>query len=137
MQTTTEHKITITPEKASGPGALDGFGVHCSKCGRLFGSSSEILAGEWAREHVEFMAAKEARAAKLAAIPLWFVLTNAEGLILAVYGSALKGDAHARQVEIQRASPSGAAVWFHEMRKASKPRVGARVPARMMIPEGV
>lgn len=67
MQTKTEHKITITPEKASGPGALDGFGVHCSACNcRLFGSSSEILANEWAREHVEFMAAKEARAAKQA-----------------------------------------------------------------------
>lgn len=39
-----KHNYTITPVKASGPGALDGFKVTCEDCGHIGSSSQETIA---------------------------------------------------------------------------------------------
>lgn len=37
-------KLTITPQKATEPGALDGYRVDCSECGYVGSSSLPTLA---------------------------------------------------------------------------------------------
>lgn len=54
------HRTTITPVKATEPGALDGFRVDCETCGYIGTSSLRTLAKSmYARGHVEYMARLE------------------------------------------------------------------------------
>lgn len=52
----------------------------------------------------------------------WFILSNGEGVILAVYGAALEADARAKGKEI--ASGTGCRVALHYFWLEARPRVG-------------
>jgi len=54
----------------------------------------------------------------------WFVLSNEEGHILAVYGSALRSEADAKQTEI--AKQTACRVFFHDI-LGPRPRVGQTI----------
>jgi len=58
---------TVTATAASRPGALAGFEFRCGCCAEVAAFSVEGMARDHALSHTNYMAAKEARAAKVAA----------------------------------------------------------------------
>lgn len=57
----TMHQTTITTKAASGNGDIGGYAVRCS-CGDYATWSLEIMAKQYAHDHVAYMTAKEAKA---------------------------------------------------------------------------
>jgi hypothetical protein len=58
----------------------------------------------------------------------WFILSNGEGVILAVYGAALEANARAKGKEI--ASSTGCGVALHYCWLESRPHVGGSISMR-------
>ncbi len=58
---------------------------------------------------------------------IWHVVSNAEGTILGVYGSALLADAQAKAAEIKRGM--GCATFLHHVRcaQSNRPSVGGSI----------